>query len=765
MWAEKSTKLDREAGVGFRVTLDVGCMLGEGCHARMRIKRVVKGERVGSGVSRLVRFASSFPTRFNRMLRTVVRPTRIAQPVARLLFTPSTTSRSLSFSHRRFERQPTFTTPVEPVKTYTAEDAAKPLPPTDLPVEDYASPLLHTASFFHQLFRYAVFTSVGIVLVGVGSVAAVHAWVEKVELAGGSVEGNAEADPEGWGEELEGWSGAWRGGGTDPRLGFFARAAIRGAWISQHWGGGIVASPVSQTQQALRTSNPTGNPFASSLGGTMIGGKSVEQPSLGTEVGDAGWRLAESYLVYALVRAEKKGISLVFPDGHERGALHSHPTSVTYTTTPGASSGVDRAAVELEERLAGLRERIGGRYKLEEAREGWERIYYALSASSEPTGWETREKLRATRKLGELSARLALLWRAGTEERELEQSKAEGWLLGGLLPALAKADRRPLDHSLPAEDSSPKKVASPMSSFFAFWSRSHPTPVAGSSPALSTIPTPSSPSTPLRPELSTLVNLLTTHDSTVSPLHPATYRAIVASLVSLEAQLARQHSLPAAHALQSSSLHFTQLLLPHSPTAPTALPTPALSSSSTAVAAASRALTHLHLATRTSVLSTHLAEVSLALRLPSTEPFSLDLLQGSINTSESILHALEPSPLLKVKPTGWSSSREKILGKAAKQVQRDARVTGAMSANLMALVHEMGPRSSASIWGRGKGKEKESEWCGGPAVAEVFYAKAMEFARGEGKDGEGVNVQGMRIAKEGFERVRQQVLGEKKVKV
>ncbi|ORY72209.1 hypothetical protein BCR35DRAFT_326295 [Leucosporidium creatinivorum] len=703
------------------------------------------------------------------MLRTALRPTILGQPTtaARFLLSPSTSlSRSLSHSARRLERQPTFTTPIEPVKTYTAQDAAKPLPPTDLPVEDYASPLLHTASFFHQLFRYAVFTSVGIVLVGVGSVAAVHAWVEKVELAGGSIEGDAESDPEGWGEELEGWSGAWRGGGTDPRLGFFARAAIRGAWISQHWGGGIVASPVSQTQQALRTSNPTGNPFASSLGGTMIGGKSVEQPSLGTEVGDAGWRLAESYLVYALVRAEKKGVSLVFPEGHERGTPQSHPTSVTYTTTPGGGSGVDRAAVELEERLAGLRERIGGRYKLEEAREGWERIYYALSASAEPTGWETREKLRATRKLGELSARLALLWRAGTEERELEQSKAEGWLLGGLLPVLAKADRRTLDRSTLAEDSSStfKKVASPISSFFAFWSRSHPSSTA-SSPTLSTIPTPSSPSTPLRPELSTLVNLLTTHDSTTSPLHPATYRSIIASLISLEAQLARQHSLPAAHALQSSSLHFTQLLLPHSPTTPTPLPTPTLSSSSTAIATASHALTHLHLATRTSVLSTHLAEVSLALRLPSTEAFSLSLLQGSINTTESVLHALESSPLLKVKSTGWSSSREKILGRAARQVQRDARVTGAMSANLVGLVHEMGPRATPSGWGRGKGKGKkeESEWYGGPAVAEAFYAKAMEFAKGdEGKSGEGEDVQGMRIAREGFERVRGKVLGEKK---
>lgn len=680
------------------------------------------------------------------------------------------TRRSLSTSTTLFARPPSFTTPAEQPIEYTESDSKKPLPPTDLPVEDYASPLLHTASFFHSLFRYAVFGSVGIVSLGLGTLAAIHAWVEKVELAGGMTD---PADEDGWGEELEGWSGAWRGGGTDPRLGFFARAAVRGAWISQHWGGGIVASPVSQTEQKVRSA---GNPFASSLGGAMIGGgKSMEEPSLGKEVGDAGWRLAENYLVYAMTRAEAKGISLVFPEGHDRATSSTSALdSVTYSTIPDAStsrtSKVDRAAVELESRLANLRERIGGRYKLEEAREGWERIYYALSSVTSPSGWEAREKLRATKKLGEISARLAGLWRAGTEERELEESRAEGWYLGGVLPVLARADGRKLERETLGAAEKGKKVASPLSSFFGFWSHSHPT--TSSLPVVTPTTLPTLPtSTPLRPEFRTLLSLLHAHStdspssSTTPPLHPATTRAVLSSLIALEAHLARlgPNSLPTAHALQSAALHFTQNLLPHSTTTPTSLPK--LEGTGTS---AGSALTQLHLATRTAVLSAHLAEVSLALRIPGAEPPSLALLQGSINTCESVLGALGESALaMKSRAQGWASGREKVLARAARGVRADAGKAGAMSANLVGLVHEMGVsgrqgKGKAIGWTKGSTASK-GEWCGGPAVAEVFYGKAMEFARGGGGEAEGLlDASGLRIAEEGFARVKARVLSEKK---
>ncbi|CEQ39725.1 SPOSA6832_01290, partial [Sporobolomyces salmonicolor] len=501
--------------------------------------------------------------------------------------------RPFSTSRRVLDRPPSFTTPdpspspaPSPAPPVDPSKPPPPLPPTDHPIEDYASPLLHTASFFSTLFRYAVFGSVGIVSVTIGGLVGVHLWVEHVELAQPPPLG-PEDDPDEWSAEVEGWSGAHTGrGGTDPRLGAFARAAVRGAWIASTWGAGAVGSPVGAAA-------PSSSPFGVSRpGGQMIGAQQAVA-SRGEVVTDAGWGLAEQYLVYALNRAAKKGISLLESADWEAQV---------------EKGGVDRAAVELEERLAGLRERIGGKYKLEQARAGWERIYYALAAS--PTTdvrseenrrtaeWEKREKVKASRKLGELSGRIAELWGRESPEGRQETSRAEGWFVGGLVPVLAQAERKKLDaptlHELEKKAEEPRKHVSPSSSFFSFWSRSHPS----SSPA------------PLNPEIEHLVSLLPPTSPT-SPLSPATSRAVLASLISFETFLARTASdLPAAQAVQSSALNYANSLAVSSGSLPplTISPTPP----PTTLAQASKALTALYLTTRTAVLSTHLAECSLA---------------------------------------------------------------------------------------------------------------------------------------------------------
>ncbi|GAA5899010.1 hypothetical protein JCM5296_006985 [Sporobolomyces johnsonii] len=513
-------------------------------------------------------------------------PTRLPLPLQRTLLP----RRLFSSSRRVLDRPPSFTTPdpstlptPPPPPPVDPSKPPPPLPPTDHPIEDYASPLLHTASFFSNLFRYAVFGSVGIVSVAIGGLVGTHLWVEHVELARPPPLG-PEDDPDEWSDEVEGWSGAHTGrGGTDPRLGVLARAAIRGAWIASTWGAGTVGSP-------LAAAAPSSSPFGvSKPGGQMIGAQQAVASRGGQVVSDAGWGLAEQYLVYALTRAAKRGISLLESADWEAQV---------------DKGGVDRAAVELEERLAGLRERIGGRYKLEQARAGWERIYYALAAS--PTTdvrteedrrmaeWEKREKVKASRKLGELSARIAELWGKESPEGRQETSRAEGWFVGGLVPVLAQAERKKLDaptlHELEKKAEAPRKHVSPSSSFFSFWSRSHPS----SSPAS------------LNPEIEHLVSLLPPTSPT-APLSPATSRAVLASLISFETFLARTASdLPAAQAVQSSALSYANTLalssgsLPPSTTSPTTL------------AQASKALTALYLTTRTAVLSTHLAECSLA---------------------------------------------------------------------------------------------------------------------------------------------------------
>ncbi|KAK4705719.1 hypothetical protein P7C70_g483, partial [Phenoliferia sp. Uapishka_3] len=624
------------------------------------------------------------------------------------------TSKS-SFAPATPPQRPTFTTPQPTPAEYAKEDLSKPLPPTDLPIEDYASPLLHTASSIGTFFRYAVYTSVGVVVLTLGAFAGVHVWVEKVELAGAA----RDDDPHHWAEDLDGWSGAYRGGGTDPRLGLRARMAIRSAWIGQSWGGGIATS-------AVPTSAGAG------AGGAMIG---APRSNAGREVGDAGWQMAEGYLVYAIDRATKRGISLSVND----------PASNVCS--------VDRAALELEERLAGVRERIGGRYKLEEARAGWEKVYYALSSTSDAAGWIKRERLRATKKLGEISARIASLEPEGSSGRTFQNTKAEGWFLGGLLPALTEAvgSTEQLD--------TPSKSISPSASFFAFWSRSHPPSRPSSLPSY------------VRPELEKLGRLVD-QAATIQTLDPATSRAILTALVSLETFLARTRNLAAAEAIQRSSLSLASSLhlSPAFSSEPDITTLKVDPSSKTqrvlpwsTPSWLSPTLGQLHLLTRTSLVATHLAEVSLAQRQPEPEAFLR--LQGAINDCDVIISALESSPLLN-STTGLSrllpSKTRRELEVAASSIVRDARLTGAMAARLTGYVHEAG---CGSISKKKKRSAKQQLWCGGDASALAFYARAMELSgSSEGSAGKVVDDKGYSEAEAGFRRA-QKALQEQEAKL
>ncbi|KPV75753.1 uncharacterized protein RHOBADRAFT_52783 [Rhodotorula graminis WP1] len=664
---------------------------------------------------------------------------------------------------RHYARPPSFTTPQEPAPAPLPEPGQEPdpavplapLPPTNLPVEDYASPLVHTASFFGQLFRYAVYGSVAIVASAATALVAVHLYVEHVALAPSL---NLD-DPDDWLAEQPGWSGLHidKRGGTDPRLGLLARAAIRGAYIAQTWGAGMVASPLSAAPSAAASASP----FAvSRMGGDMIGAKhdaAAVVASQGRQVGDGGWLLAEQYLAYALERAARRGIAL--DDSSLAGAAWERHVD---------QGGVDRAAVELEERLAGVRERIGGRARLEAARDGWDRIYLALSAS--PTtdphpdraadrAWEARETLVATRKLGELSARIADLWQPGTDERRVENDRAQGYFVGGLVPVLARdgghsLEGDALDQLVPAGAPTIReqanKHASPLSSFFGFWSRSHP-PSSPSSTSTSTAD--------LSPELSHLVALLsrtspsralsspTASDAPSARVldRPAPQRALVASLVSLETFLARRRdgdvdgassssssaaaptdaALASAQALQRAALEYARAL------SPAPAPSPSLPSSSSAALVAppapprdthtplepahvSRSLSQAYLSTRVAALEAHLAECSLArsalgasssrggglfgggsknkpAAAPAPGPADLSLAHGLVRSAlaRAELAADQSAGLLAVLETergGRAKDLERAFGESLKRARRDAEKVRELGRGLAAFV-------------------------------------------------------------------------------
>ncbi|KAF8323172.1 hypothetical protein DL93DRAFT_2070700 [Clavulina sp. PMI_390] len=85
-------------------------------------------------------------------------------------------------------------------------------------------------SFYARFFKYStigVFALATTLYVGWE---ATHQYVEHVELAGTSTD-----DPYEWGQEAPNWTGSPNG--TDPKLGYKGRHAVRAAWMALNWSG------------------------------------------------------------------------------------------------------------------------------------------------------------------------------------------------------------------------------------------------------------------------------------------------------------------------------------------------------------------------------------------------------------------------------------------------------------------------------------------------------------------------------------------------
>ncbi|GAA5947330.1 hypothetical protein JCM3765_001628 [Sporobolomyces pararoseus] len=626
--------------------------------------------------------------------------------------------RTIHTSPTIFERLPTFTTPTpspqSPINNNNQSPPTDqqlspppPLPPTNLPVEDYASPLLHTATFFSTLFRYSVYSSVGIVTLVTTSLIGVHLYVEHVALSTPN-----DQDVEEWFEEgSQGWSGKHleKGGGTDPRLGMLARSAIRGAWISMNWNSGTAASPLSQTQTQPQIST------TSRFGPRMIGQEEFKKSIVGEGsseqvIRDSGWLLAEQYLVFALKKASERGISLVEPKDWEIWV---------------EKGGVDRCAIELEERLAGLRERLGGRLKLELAREGWERIYNSLNQSpstdlTTPKGrklieWEEREKLLASRKLGELSQRISKLWGGkDSEQGQIELQTSKDWFIKGLQQPFTTTSTsssvvKLKEQQSPTTTTITEKHVSPKSSFFSFWSRSHP-------------PSSSSSTTTTSSLLSSELSSISQSIESIAPesIPPSTSRAILSSLVSLETLLAKSYStdLSFAQKVQNTALIFAKRLASSdsnsnststSTSSPESTPTPRPKN----LNQVSKLLSSLYLTTRISILETHLKECELAAASSSKSKSKKSLVvvfesglkefKSIQSRIQSVLKTLPPTPttssdkgksddeslLLNLKGiVGISKPGLKILQETIEKLRRDAEKVESINKSLINFLEE-----------------------------------------------------------------------------
>lgn len=273
--------------------------------------------------------------------------------------------------------------------------------PHDMPREDYAGPAMYTFSYLARMVRYLVY---GIITIGGISLTAfegLHIYLENVSLAAPS---RISSDEYGWEEETPSWTGGAKGG-TDSRLGWKARHALRAAWICQEIGAG-------------------------GSGSGSIGRSSTLHPTMGAIAGrvnqiDRGYELAEEYIDLAINQARKKGLK--FPPNLPASVSLSGPSDFT-----GEKSEVDPTAVDLLLLKAGVLERIATDTSLLQAKDVYQQIFHAISGEA--------RRIRISTKIGDLEARTggdgAQWWTWGLSTAgvavphttvEVVAEKAKGW--------------------------------------------------------------------------------------------------------------------------------------------------------------------------------------------------------------------------------------------------------------------------------------------------------------------------------------------------
>lgn len=250
--------------------------------------------------------------------------------------------------------------------------------PHDMPREDYASPAMYTFSYLSRIVRYLVISGVSLGLIAYAGFEGSHWYIEHVALAAPSREGG---DEYGWQEEHQGWTGG-RNGGTDSRLGWKGRHALRGAWLCQELGAG--ATPGSIGSSAFHGDHNAAK--------GLIGAGAANVNKV-----DRGYELADEYLDVAIKQAVKK--ELVFPSPLSVVRPPGPPRDKMAHIGPPA----DPTAIDLLLLKAGILERIATNEARSRAQDLYESVLVDLYKSD---GERSRAKIvRLATKVGDLSAR------------------------------------------------------------------------------------------------------------------------------------------------------------------------------------------------------------------------------------------------------------------------------------------------------------------------------------------------------------------------
>lgn len=227
--------------------------------------------------------------------------------------------------------------------------------------ESFGTPFLQFIHTLSRIARILVFSGAGIITVLGVAYEGTHMYVEYVAMPRSQVatslfaqEHDTESDPWGWSSDLsdESWSaGGVRG--TDPRLGWKGRHALRAAWMAAHWGSGISPDSLVSSSGGIGSRN---KPLAS-----------ASVPGLG---GD-GLETAALYLDAVLRVAEDKGIRV--PD------LAAIRAGIDTPRDRHASHALDETAIALEMKMASIYERLGSPSTLRGAIAGYTRLFDALA--------------------------------------------------------------------------------------------------------------------------------------------------------------------------------------------------------------------------------------------------------------------------------------------------------------------------------------------------------------------------------------------------
>ncbi|KAK4687564.1 hypothetical protein P7C73_g2551, partial [Tremellales sp. Uapishka_1] len=251
--------------------------------------------------------------------------------------------------------------------------------PPDMPREDYAAPAMYTLSYLSRILKFLLYGVVGLTTVSLASFEGLHFYIEHSAMALPS-RSSEPSDPYGWQEENQGWTGGSKGG-TDRRLGWKARHALRGAWICQEWGAGSAPGAIGKASTSV-------HPSMGSRG--MIGSKINKI--------DRGYELAEEYIDVAIAQAQKKG--MVFPPVLSNLRQPGPPTEgeVEKTALPQG----DATTIDLLCLKAGVLERISTPDALVQAKELYERV---LIATTKQNGENRAKVMRLAGKIGDITAR------------------------------------------------------------------------------------------------------------------------------------------------------------------------------------------------------------------------------------------------------------------------------------------------------------------------------------------------------------------------